>query len=351
MKPLALEVTAPSGSAATVVAFPQTGLAPVLDATQSFRGLLLTYTLTLLSLVLVGSLWGKVGFNLLIVAMGWPHVGFGLLFNLRRLGHSEIRAQVSFGYLLIVAIVIGFVHSQIPMTTVIYLYFVFHALRDEILIYHHRSTSHRFTGEVFDRRGLMWLAAAVAFTIPAQLLSRAPAAQLKWSWIEMGAAAVLAGLALICRPQQFFESRQGLRYGLFTALLIFLAIAGLRMLRLYGLPAPLFFSFLVVFHYFSWYVFSFEKMNGRRRPAADAGNRSFSFFHRISTPKGFAAAILISNALSFLVAYAYQVRHLSASLAYGFDLKYFLYILVLHVTTSFIPKSPARVPAMSPARA
>lgn len=350
MKPLALEVTAPSGPVATVVAIPRAVLAPALDATQSSRGLFLTYGLTVFSLLLVGSLWGKVGFNLLIVAMGWPHVVFGLLFNLRRLAHAEIRSQVSFGYMLIVAATIGFVHSQIPMTTVIYLYFVFHALRDEIFIYHQRSTGHRFGGEVFDRRGLQWLAAAVAFTIPAQLLSHAPATQLMWSWFEIGVAAVLAGVALICRPQRFFAPRQGLRYGLFTAFLIFLAIAGLRMLRLHGFPAPLFFSFLVVFHYFSWYVFSFEKMSARRRPTANLGN-GFSFFAWISTPGGFAVAILILNASSLAVAYAYQIRHLSASLAYGFDLKYFLYILVLHVTTSFVPKSSVRVPAMSPVRA
>jgi hypothetical protein len=48
------------------------------------------------------------------------------------------------------------------------------------------------------------------------------------------------------------------------------------------------------------------------------------------------------NVLSFAGAWSYQILHASTKLSYGFDLKYFLYFLVLHVTTSFIPRNSRR---------
>jgi len=53
---------------------------------RPFQGFLLTYALTVVSLAAVAYLWGKVGFDLLLVALGWPHVLLGLAFNLEKCG-------------------------------------------------------------------------------------------------------------------------------------------------------------------------------------------------------------------------------------------------------------------------
>src|SRR3982750_169488 len=99
---------------------------------KPFQGFLLTYLLTAGSLITVGILWDKPGFDMLVVAMGWPHVLLGLAFNLNRLGRADRKARLFFCGLLLIAIAMCIGHSLVSITSFIYLYFVFHAFRDEI---------------------------------------------------------------------------------------------------------------------------------------------------------------------------------------------------------------------------
>src|SRR5262249_2272643 len=127
-----------------------------------WRAFVLTYVLTAVSLMMAATLSGRPGADLLVVALGWPHVILGFLFGFRKVIRSNGRAV----YLALIGLsaVIGLVHVLRPMPTVIYLYFVFHAFRDEIAIYRQRSTGHLFRGRVFDGAGLGLLAAVVALS-------------------------------------------------------------------------------------------------------------------------------------------------------------------------------------------
>jgi len=96
----------------------------------------------------------------------------------------------------------------------------------------------------------------------------------------------------------------------------------------------------VVFHYFSWYVFYLEKL--RLQPSRTSPQQAVNGFDRflqtVSTRQGFVVLILVLNAASFLGAYAYQSGALNSGWQYLFDFRYFLLVLVLHVTMSFAPK-------------
>ena len=314
-----------------------------------FPGFLASYLLTVSSLALAGYLWGKPGFNLVLVAMGWPHVFLGLIFNINRLTGSDVRYRMIFLGLVGLTLAIAFVHSIWPITTLIYLYFVFHAFRDEIFIYHQRRTGHRFRGVVFDAPGKALLAAALILTAAWQLVSRVPAYKMQVNIGLCAAALGLTFLTFVKRPRRVFDQTPGLSYALPAYLLVALALTSMQWMRTHNYAAPLFFVFLVVFHYWSWYVFSLEKIAVRPVSPQPVKTGLAALLARISTRSGFLTAVIILNAVSFAGAYAYNVMHLSAGLQYAFDLKYFLYILVFHVTTSFVPKTQPKVSALQPA--
>jgi hypothetical protein len=318
------------------------------ESRRPLLGFLLTYLLTVGSLVTAGILWNKPGFDLLVVAMGWPHVLLGLAFNLKRLGLADRKAHLFFGGLLLITITIGIAHSLISLTSMIYLYFVIHAFRDEIYIYHQRRTGYRFRGRILDRSGRALIVAGAILAFAGQLVPRDPELQLQWYYLQMALAAGLTILAALKRPRRLFEKWPGLRNTLPISLCVIAAMTAMKYLRLNNIPAPIFFAFLVVFHYFSWYVFSLEKM-ASRSAESQSREEKFSFFHWINTRRGFLTAIVVMNVLSFAGAWGYQIMEVSPTLAYGFELKYFLYFLVLHVTTSFVPRSLTRLPG-APAR-
>ena len=107
-----------------------------------------------------------------------------------------------------------------------------------------------------------------------------------------------------------------------------------------GYAVPMIFQFVVVFHYFSWYVFTFDKMQalaGLAQPPAR--NRLDSWLGRLRVPAQFAGVVaLMSLAAMCGVAWYYPGNGPSV-LRYGFDYSYFLYVLVFHVTFSFQPKT------------
>src|SRR5690348_11224615 len=83
---------------------------------KPFGWFFLTYSLTAFSLAVGTMLWGKIGGDLIVVAMGWPHVLLGLLFNINKMKGADIKSQLSFLGLLVLTLAIWFVHSQVSIT-------------------------------------------------------------------------------------------------------------------------------------------------------------------------------------------------------------------------------------------
>ncbi|HEX8920627.1 MAG TPA: hypothetical protein VF766_04070 [Pyrinomonadaceae bacterium] len=124
-----------------------------------------------------------------------------------------------------------------------------------------------------------------------------------------------------------------------------------------GYEFPIMFQLVVVFHYWSWYVFSFDKLNamsGSVTPntpstATTVYDRMLGQLRSLSR---FTALVIALNLISLAGVLWYSQLHGPAALRYVFDYNYFLYFLVFHVTFSFGPKNApratkARTPAMS----
>ena len=106
-----------------------------------------------------------------------------------------------------------------------------------------------------------------------------------------------------------------------------------------GYAVPMIFQLVVVFHYFSWYVFTFDKMHalaGAPRPVARSGFDGWLTYLR--EPRSFIAVVLGLSVLSLGGVAWYYLSNGPAVLRYGFDYSYFLYFLVFHVTFSFQPR-------------
>jgi hypothetical protein len=115
-----------------------------------------------------------------------------------------------------------------------------------------------------------------------------------------------------------------------------------------GYAFPLIFQFAVVFHYWSWYVFSFDKLRAKR-PAPPRPSTSLSFYDKMLTYMGstphFTAVVIVLNLISIAGVLWYYRLAGPGGLRYFLDYNYFLYFLVFHVTFSFRP-SLRRDPAM-----
>jgi hypothetical protein len=129
-------------------------------------GFLIAYSLTACSLLLGGLLRGRSGFDVIVVGLGWPHVLLGFLFYFQRVIRNQGSARPVFLALLALTVAIGFVHTLIPLTGLIYVYFMFHAFRDEIFIYRQHQSGFRSSGPIFDRSGriLLGITAIVALS-------------------------------------------------------------------------------------------------------------------------------------------------------------------------------------------
>ena len=107
-----------------------------------------------------------------------------------------------------------------------------------------------------------------------------------------------------------------------------------------GYAFPLIFQFAVVFHYWSWYVFSFDKLRANsREPAREATN--MPVYDRLLSYLGsrphFTVAVIALNLISALAVLWYYRLGGPSALRYVLDYNYFLYFLVFHVTFSFRP--------------
>lgn len=109
----------------------------------ALRNIILTLTLTVGSLALAGYTGRETGYEMLIVTMGWPHVILGFLFYFGRVLRGEANARFFFLLLALLTLAIWAVHYNYAITGLIYLYFLYHAFRDEIFVYLQTRSRHR----------------------------------------------------------------------------------------------------------------------------------------------------------------------------------------------------------------
>ena len=107
-----------------------------------------------------------------------------------------------------------------------------------------------------------------------------------------------------------------------------------------GYAFPLIFQFAVVFHYWSWYVFSFDKLRAKR-PGSLPPPATLSAYDKMLTYLGsarhFTVAVIVLNLISIAGVLWYYRLGGPGGLRYFLDYNYFLYFLVFHVTFSFRP--------------
>jgi hypothetical protein len=107
-----------------------------------------------------------------------------------------------------------------------------------------------------------------------------------------------------------------------------------------GYAFPLIFQFVVVFHYWSWYVFSFDKLRAFKKSTAGLPLNVSRYDRMLAGMRGvpnFTATVILLNLISGLMVFWYCRLGGPTLLRFGFDYNYFLYFLVLHVTFSFKP--------------
>jgi hypothetical protein len=120
-----------------------------------------------------------------------------------------------------------------------------------------------------------------------------------------------------------------------------------------GYAFPLIFQFAVVFHYWSWYVFSFDKLRAKR-PASSLPMRTLSPYDKMLTYMGsmphFTAIVILLNLISIAGVMWYYRLGGPGGLRYFLDYNYFLYFLVFHVTFSFRPVFSGAIESAKPAQ-
>jgi hypothetical protein len=107
-----------------------------------------------------------------------------------------------------------------------------------------------------------------------------------------------------------------------------------------GYPFPLIFQFAVVFHYWSWYVFSFDKLRTKSSPPAQLPKHLRQYDKLLSylgSKPHFTAIVVVLNLISAAGVVWYYRLAGTGMLRYFLDYNYFLYFLVFHVTFSFRP--------------
>jgi hypothetical protein len=113
-----------------------------------------------------------------------------------------------------------------------------------------------------------------------------------------------------------------------------------------GYEFPIMFQLVVVFHYWSWYVFSFDKLGATSPSTTGTLPGASTAYDRMlgqlrSLPR-FTALVVALNLIAVAGVFWYSKLHEPAALRYVFDYNYFLYFLVFHVTFSFGPRHRPR---------
>ena len=106
-----------------------------------------------------------------------------------------------------------------------------------------------------------------------------------------------------------------------------------------GYVMPMIFQVIVVFHYFSWYVFSYNKFGAIKKAGVQFESVGVfdKFLVNLRDPWFFTLIMIALNAVSFAGVFWYYSGGAPEVLKYGFNYSYFLYFLVFHVTFSFSP--------------
>jgi hypothetical protein len=112
-----------------------------------------------------------------------------------------------------------------------------------------------------------------------------------------------------------------------------------------GYEVPIMFQLVVIFHYVSWYVFSFDKL--RSLPSFSstlAGARGLydRLLGTLRRTSSFAFLVVTLNILFAGLCLWFYKWDGPPLLRYAFGYNYFLYMLVFHVTFSFGPKDSNR---------
>ena len=132
----------------------QTNLANVAPLSVPLRNTFLTLLLTVGTLALSGFIWREQGYEMLIVTMGWPHVMLGFVFYFGRVMRGEQAARPAFLLLALLTIAFWIIHYNYLITGLIYLYFLYHAFRDEIFVYLQTRARHRLGSNVYAVAGV-----------------------------------------------------------------------------------------------------------------------------------------------------------------------------------------------------
>jgi hypothetical protein len=128
-----------------------TRLAPL---SRALRNTFLTLTLTVVTLAISGFVWREQGYEMLIVTMGWPHVILGFVFYFGRVLRGEANARPAFVLLAFLTLALWVVHYNYVVTGLIYLFFLYHAFRDEIFVYLQTHARHRPAPGVYAIAGI-----------------------------------------------------------------------------------------------------------------------------------------------------------------------------------------------------
>ena len=154
--------------------------------------------------------------------------------------------------------------------------------------------------------------------------------------------AILLGLVLWQSLPHFKENRAFWFYFAILIAIFALLQKGIRAGGGAGYEFPVMFQLIVVFHYWSWYVFSFDKLHAVGRARAVTLSKAKGFYDRMLASLGnlktFTLVVVALNLISVAGLLWFSKLQGPAGLRYLFDYNYFLYFLVFHVTFSFAPK-------------
>jgi hypothetical protein len=98
----------------------------------SMRDLCLPFAATVCGLAVAGYFLGETGLKMLPVGLGWPHIVLGFLFYAGKIARGEPRYRSAAFVLALLTIAIWAAHYNYNLTRLIYLFFFYHAFKDEI---------------------------------------------------------------------------------------------------------------------------------------------------------------------------------------------------------------------------
>ena len=122
--------------------------------TVPLRNLSLTLALTVATLAIAGFLAREQGYEMVIVTMGWPHVILGFMFFFGKVLRGEAKMRRAFAMLSLLTLAIWIVHYNYAITGLIYLYFLYHAFRDEIFVFLQTRARHPPRSNMFAIAGV-----------------------------------------------------------------------------------------------------------------------------------------------------------------------------------------------------